>query len=231
MSNLRVILTTVVLAFLLTTSFLMTLVMVPETVSAYAAHDPIYISGDTEFTSANGVAGGSGTASDPYIIEGWDIDATTAHGIWIEDTSVYFTIRNCFVHDGENDYIYGIYLLRCVNGTVTGNDCTSNWYGIYLSNSSDNTLTNNTCSENGDGIGIWDSSNDNTLTNNTCSSNNWDGINLGSSNNNTLSDNNCSNNDNGIRLGSSSNNTLSDNTVLSSRRYGVNILVSKGTIV
>ena len=86
MSSFRTILTAAALAFLLTTSFLIVAVTVPETVSAYTVHDPIHIDGDADFTAANGVTGGSGTASDPYIIEGWDIDATTAHGIWIEET-------------------------------------------------------------------------------------------------------------------------------------------------
>ncbi len=33
-------------------------------------HPPILINGNGGFTTENGVTGGSGTASDPYIIEG-----------------------------------------------------------------------------------------------------------------------------------------------------------------
>jgi hypothetical protein len=51
MSSLRMTLTTAALAFLLATSFLMVAVTVPETVSAYTVHDPIYIVGDADFTS------------------------------------------------------------------------------------------------------------------------------------------------------------------------------------
>ncbi|MDI6707608.1 MAG: hypothetical protein QME47_00720, partial [Candidatus Thermoplasmatota archaeon] len=32
-----------------------------------ASHAPIYINGNSQFTSANGVTSGSGTESDPYI--------------------------------------------------------------------------------------------------------------------------------------------------------------------
>src|SRR6266540_6935185 len=39
-------------------------------------HSPIVINGDSGFTSANGVTGGSGTSSDPYIIQGWNLSST-----------------------------------------------------------------------------------------------------------------------------------------------------------
>src|SRR2546426_10672179 len=40
-----------------------------------STHPPISIEGDAGFTPANGVTGGTGTPSDPYIIEGWEINA------------------------------------------------------------------------------------------------------------------------------------------------------------
>ena len=186
MSSLRTVVIAAVFAFALTTSFLIVFVAVPETVSAYTVHDPIYIEGDAEFTSANGVTGGSGTTSDPYIIEGWDIDASSTHGIWIEDTSAHFTIRDCYIHDGGTDWC-GIYLLCCVNGTVTGNNCANNHNGIRLASSSNNTLSGNTCSlSKWDGIYLFSSS-DNTLSDNNCSLSDYQGMYLDSwSNNNTL---------------------------------------------
>ena len=63
------------------------------------AHDPICIDGDLEFTLANGVIGGSGTENDHYIIEDWDINASTANGIYIGNTTAYFTIRDCHVYE------------------------------------------------------------------------------------------------------------------------------------
>jgi hypothetical protein len=70
--------------------------------SVLTPHDPIYIIGNDNFTSANGVVGGSGMADDPYIIENWDISPGSSSGIEIGNTTAYFVIRNCYVHDGGN---------------------------------------------------------------------------------------------------------------------------------
>jgi hypothetical protein len=66
----------------------------------YTTHNPIYIDCDANFTVANGVSSGNGTASNPYIIENWDINASSANGIDISNTNAYFIIRNCVIHDG-----------------------------------------------------------------------------------------------------------------------------------
>ena len=63
--------------------------------SVLTQHNAIYIDGDSDFTSANGVVSGSGIKSDPYIIENWSISASNAHGILIENTNAFFKIRNC----------------------------------------------------------------------------------------------------------------------------------------
>ena len=65
-----------------------------DVVSALPSHAPIEIIGDANFTSANGVANGSGTEGDPYIIENYDISAATADGIEIRDTTAHFIIQN-----------------------------------------------------------------------------------------------------------------------------------------
>ena len=55
---------------------------------------PIVIASDYEFTAENGVLCGSGTASDPYIIDGGTIDAGySEYGIRIERTSRHIIIR------------------------------------------------------------------------------------------------------------------------------------------
>src|SRR2546427_4540831 len=62
--------------------------------AAYTPHSPIGIGGDTGFTAANGVTGGSGTASDPYIIAGWEINASPSfYAIAIANTRAPFVIR------------------------------------------------------------------------------------------------------------------------------------------
>lgn len=42
-------------------------------------HPPIRITSDAEFTALNGVVGGRGTADDPFVIAGWDIEPGPAH--------------------------------------------------------------------------------------------------------------------------------------------------------
>lgn len=68
-------------------------------------HDPIYIYSDSMFTAENGVVSGDGTAANPYVIEGWDIDASMftygLGGVAISQTSSYFIVRNLYVHDGK----------------------------------------------------------------------------------------------------------------------------------
>jgi len=53
------------------------------------------IVGDGNFTATNGVIGGNGTASNPYIIEGWDIAELT-----VSNTKAYVVIRNVYIHSG-----------------------------------------------------------------------------------------------------------------------------------
>lgn len=58
---------------------------------------PISIIGDAGFSESGAVVSGSGTESDPYIIEGWVINAESSDGILIKDTGAHFLIRNCTV--------------------------------------------------------------------------------------------------------------------------------------
>lgn len=84
-----------------------------------ASRGPIYINGDASFNTANGVVGGSGTENDPYIIDGWNINAENAHGIWIRNTISYSIIRNCYIHDGRDNRNFGIYFDNVVDGKLT----------------------------------------------------------------------------------------------------------------
>jgi hypothetical protein len=86
----------------------------------WAPHEPIYIHGDNAFTWDNGVVKGSGTADDPYIIEGWIID-TRSHdyGIYIDGTRANFVIRNCQIRYAQERA--GIFLSNVRNGRIEGN--------------------------------------------------------------------------------------------------------------
>src|SRR5437879_3414694 len=76
--------------------------MVSTATSSLQPHAPIMINGNSDFNPNNGVTGGSGTASGPYIIQGWNISASgccsTIPGISINNTSAYFIIRNVYLN-------------------------------------------------------------------------------------------------------------------------------------
>jgi parallel beta-helix repeat protein len=55
---------------------------------------PISIEGDADFGTDNGVTGGTGTAIDPFVIEGWSITTNKSHCISVNNTDAYILIRN-----------------------------------------------------------------------------------------------------------------------------------------
>ncbi|MEM2583660.1 MAG: right-handed parallel beta-helix repeat-containing protein, partial [Candidatus Thermoplasmatota archaeon] len=123
------------------------------TSNAYTPHDPIHINGNSQFTPENGVVAGNGTASDPYIIEGWDIDASNAiYGIKIENTNAYFIIRNCNVH-GTSCAADGIRFHNVTNGKIENCNIYNNYVGIILEYSSNNNIISNTFTNDGIIIG------------------------------------------------------------------------------
>ena len=157
---------------------------------ALTPHDPIEIISDDNFTDYG--FDGKGSDVDPYIIEDYNITTSSEKGIYVNSTTMYFVIRNCYI-DAEK---YGVCIDNVAEGTATikNNTCTNNnYYGIYLRSSSNSTLTNNTCTNNDNvGIRLWYSSNS-TLTNNTCTNNNDRGFNLFRSSGTTLTNNSCYN--------------------------------------
>ncbi len=95
---------------------------------------------------------GSGTWSDPYIIENMTIDASsspTGSGILIENSkNVYFIIRNVTVYNSGTTWLDGgIILSNTNNGTLLGNNASSNYIGINLINSNNNTISQNVVSK------------------------------------------------------------------------------------
>ncbi len=77
------------------------------TSSAYTALSPIHIVGDSGFVQLNqtypGSVKGYGNITHPYVIEGFEILATSGPAIWVEDTRAYFIINACYVHgNGEH---------------------------------------------------------------------------------------------------------------------------------
>jgi len=157
----------------------------------YAAHTPIRINNNTDFTAANGVVAGNGSESSPYVISGWDIDAHGAGvAIYIGNTTAYFVVRDSVVYNttyhGEYDDGVGIELYNVSNGIVENNTCHDNYMeGIYIYLSANNTVEDNTCDNNGIGIALYKSEH-NIIKNNTCANEDWYGIYIGFSGWNTL---------------------------------------------
>ncbi|RLF33840.1 MAG: hypothetical protein DRM98_01650, partial [Thermoplasmata archaeon] len=97
---------------------------------AFDSHNPICINGNMNFTDKNGVRSGDGTQYNPYIIENWSINASTAHGICIKNTDAFFVIRNCSVYNGEGNYD-GVFFSNVKNGKIQYVYTVDNWDGVY----------------------------------------------------------------------------------------------------
>jgi len=194
-------------------------------------HAPIYIISNDNFIPANGVVGGIGTENDPYTIENWVISAENAHGIWIENTTAYFIVRNCLVENGVDNY-YGIYLENVVNGRVENCISRNNYDGIHQSYSSYMSFSYNTLENNyDDGIHV-NYSSYTSASYNTFENNNSDGIQLSDSSYNSVSHNTFDNNHaSGVHLQSNSSNNTVDNNLCVNSIYGIHLSDSDNNLI
>ena len=104
-------------------------------------HEPIYIYGDDGFTVENGVVSGCGTVANPYVIEGWKIDAPQAdYGIYVDHTTAFFVVRDCTV---ERARLAGVYFNTVRNGRVERSRVGLSDTAVYLLNSSGNRFCRN----------------------------------------------------------------------------------------
>jgi parallel beta-helix repeat protein len=167
--------------------------LVIGSVATLSPHSPIYIDSNASFTAANGVTSGSGTENDPYIIENWSINASSANGIEIKSTNVYFVIRNCLVENGGVAY-HGIYLDNVVNGEVKNATIENNRNGIYLIRSENNDVMKCEISNQlGEGVRL-DLSNNNIISGCNISNSSCTGLALENSSNDLIFHNNFENN-------------------------------------
>jgi len=165
-------------------------------------------SGWVAFKSA-GNCTGTGTYSEPYVIEDLVIDANnTGNCILIENSDVYFKIENCTVFNS----VAGIRLIYVNNSQLINNNCSSNSAGIRTEHCNNNTISGNHVINNYNGIYLNNSDN-NAISGNHVSNNTFYGIIIRYSDNNAISGNNASNSiKHGISLSYSDNNTISENT-------------------
>jgi len=144
------------------------------------SHSPILIDGNGGFTEQNGVISGNGTASDPYIIEGWAIYSPGENAIDVRDTDAYFTIRNSIVSSdnpghptgcGSDNIVAcqkGIFLFNVSNCTIENVEVSNNELGIVVDRSKNILIEGTTANLNSEGVDVADSMNI-TLANNTIS--------------------------------------------------------------
>ncbi len=199
-----------------------------ESLLGYTSHAPIRIDGNDEFANSTAVSnnGAAGNETDPYIIEGWDVDGSGhGYGIYIGNTTDHFVVRDCYLHNASKDYnstyFYdaGLHLFDVQNSTIYNNTVMNNKRGIYAYSSKDTVILSNNASGNSYGIQINNGSYGNTIEGNYVSDNNDTGILLQSSDNNMISNNAAiSNSDGGVILSSSNENTLEDNNASQNHR-------------
>jgi parallel beta-helix repeat protein len=183
-----------------------------------SSHAPISLDGNSSLDSFCTI--GSGTEEEPYIIENYEIDAASAHGIEIMNTSAYLEIRSCVITNSLTNMNYGIYLMNCSNVNISNNDLSDNFIEILLYNSDFNIVSDNLCSSTDFGIYLANSDN-NIVSDNTCSGHFYEIV-LEFSDYNTLSGNTCTGTDSGILLLDSKNNNILVNHC-SSSIYGINL--------
>jgi parallel beta-helix repeat protein len=120
--------------------------------TSYVTHAPIVITGNSEFKAANGVARGSGTVSNPYIIEGWDIASGGTYNecISITDTTAYVVIQNCHLYGSGAT---AVDLTGVHNADVRSNLIDSGMTGISVSLGVNIAVSTNTVT-NMDAVGI-----------------------------------------------------------------------------
>jgi parallel beta-helix repeat protein len=210
---------TMVLIQLLVAVSIPILATAPATASSYTPHDPIYINGNHSFTSQNGVTGGSGTPSDPYVIEGWEINASTDYGVEIRDTDAHFIIRHVYVHSGGSSYS-AIRLFNVTNGRVENATLSDSKYGLEVISSASISVKGNDISL-ADQAGIYtDDSTDLVIGGNNFFSN-YIGIRPTGSTGVSITGNNVTGNDIGIWPTGSTGLNITGNNASSNSAYGI----------
>ncbi len=111
--------------------------------SALDYHEPFSILGDSEFLTCTAVSGGSGTESDPYVISALEIYGSATTGVWIEDTTAHFVIRDVHINSTQDGSRMSpaIQLENVSNATIQGSLINATFYGIVVIDSDNVTIS------------------------------------------------------------------------------------------
>ena len=147
------------------------------------SHNPIRINSNSDFDASHGVTGGNGSASNPWIIEQFDINgADSGYCLYIGNTTDYFIVKYCYFHHASGNpgtYYWnsGLILNNVTNGKVMDCSVYSNTGhgGILLKDSDENAIEHVSGYSNVRGLYLYYSDN-NVITYNNFSSNSLHGI-------------------------------------------------------
>jgi len=197
---------------------------IPKT-SGFWVENFIHINRNWSITTSKVWCSGSGTYEDPYIIENVIINrGGYGNGILIENSSVYFIIKNCTVYNSGTipDNGAGILFENVTNGKITLSNINNNYDGIFLKESLNNTIISNNLTSNEDyGIGIDSNSNNNSIIENIVKTNAI-GISLSDSNKTIISKNTVFNtSESGITLSKSYFNEIIKNVINNNTYHGI----------
>ncbi|MFX1574826.1 MAG: nitrous oxide reductase family maturation protein NosD [Promethearchaeota archaeon] len=173
---------------------------------------------------------GSGTASDPYLLENLEIDGLGGDCISIQNSNAYFIIRTCTLYNAGT----AVYLYNVANGTVIENDCSDNSGGVYVEYSSHNEVIGNDLYGNSMGTGINLLYSSNNIVEENIVDNNYQGIRLEGADDNTILGNVANNNSNfGILLIYSSDNNIIKGNIQKLQKYytGMYLVESDSNII
>ncbi len=107
-------------------------------INEYSEREPIIIDGNDDLEDQASDEGwpGDGSEGDPYIIEGYEIDADGENKcIHIENTNLHLVIRDNLLYGTAGVLPTGVLLISSLNVEVTGNDIES-MFGIRLTDES-----------------------------------------------------------------------------------------------
>ncbi len=181
--------------------------------SYFEEHDPISIESNSDFISC--ASQGSGTQSDPFVIERLNITAVglQSAAISIRSTTAYFVVKDCYI---LSEYI-GIRCLDTAAGTglILNNTCISTAWeggGIVAVDLFNCTIDRNRCCGFSQGIHL-NHADRCTITSNNISDSTYQGMNIRYSSNNAIAFNRIENSsEHGlVFVGTSSFNTVFQN--------------------
>ncbi|MHA2099110.1 MAG: right-handed parallel beta-helix repeat-containing protein [Candidatus Kariarchaeaceae archaeon] len=194
----------------------------------YFPHAPINVENDGQFLSQGFV--GTGTETDPYVIEGINITTSASELVHIGSVSAHFEIRDS-VFNGLNMDNFALFFFEIQNGLIINNMITNVLQsGIFLENSNSSTVEKNSfINTAGVSLGGSTGAHQNSILDNTIMTNNV-GIYLDHSENNAVFNNTITDSSQqGIYLGDSSYTTITGNEIFDNQYNGVEIDGSSNT--